>query len=42
MAGLNFVTLLRVLLLLFLIFVTENLTGSSRDIVYTCEQLIAL
>ena len=42
MAGLSFVTLFRVLLLLFLIFVTENLAGSSGGIVYSCEQLIAL
>ena len=42
MAGLSFVTFLRVLLLLFLLFVTENSAGSSGGIVYMREQLIAL
>ena len=42
MAGLSFVTFLRVLLLLFLLFVTKNLADSSGGIVHTCEQLIAL
>ncbi|KAK0155060.1 hypothetical protein N1851_002626 [Merluccius polli] len=42
MAGLSFVTFLRVLLLLFLLFVTENFAGSSGGIVYTREQMIAL
>lgn len=43
MAGLNFDTILRIFLLLFLLFVTGNYSaGSSGSIVYTREQLIAL
>ncbi|XP_036944052.1 uncharacterized protein LOC119013532 [Acanthopagrus latus] len=42
MAGLSLVTFLRVLLLLFPLFVTENFAYSGAGIVYTREQLFAL